>query len=153
MRYSDIYIEQKQLDNLFDTVEQLPADPEIRSNWAKYLCIRVSGFLETAISVILTEYTRKRAHPRVANRVSAELRFFTNPNMQKVLDLIGSFDLTWAAELERDCTGEIKEAIDSIYSIRNPIAHGESVGLTPASMAKYYKQAKALVSLVDQLCK
>jgi hypothetical protein len=151
MKYSNIYAAQAKLDNLFDQAKGLPADPEMRSHWAKYLCVLVSGYLETTISTILVNYLTRKAHPNIVNWISAELEGFINPNMTKTLDLVGHFNETWGAELERESL-ELKDSIDSIYALRNRIAHGEDTVLTMNRMLEYYKQAKKLVSIVDGLC-
>ena len=54
---------QRELDDLFDKVSSLNSDPEMQSHWAKYLCIRVSGFLEVAVSTIYKKYAKEKAHP------------------------------------------------------------------------------------------
>ena len=61
---------QQRLDNLFSKIEQLPLDDfELRSDWARYLCILVSGFLETGIREIYTEYAKNKASPYIVNYV------------------------------------------------------------------------------------
>lgn len=151
MRYSEIHTNQSKLDSLFASADKLPADPEIRSHWAKYLCVLASGFLETSIAAIYVRYAQNKAHPHIVNWLTSELEFFINPNMSKVLELTGRFNVSWAAELERNTQGSIKDAIDSIYANRNPIAHGESVELTMARMSQYYVQAKKLIRMIDEL--
>lgn len=47
------------LDDLFSRVNEFSGDLELQSHWARYLCVRVSGFIETSIRSILSEYARK----------------------------------------------------------------------------------------------
>ncbi len=44
------------LDYLFSRVNEFSEDLELQSHWARYLCVRVSGFIETSIRSILSEY-------------------------------------------------------------------------------------------------
>ena len=43
------------LDYLFSRVNEFSEDLELQSHWARYLCVRVSGFIETSIRSILSE--------------------------------------------------------------------------------------------------
>jgi hypothetical protein len=152
MKYPQIYISKNRLDNLFSQVSTFQVDEQILSHWAKYLCVLVSGFLETSISAIYVEYVSSRSHRNVSNFVEAELEYFTNPNMEKIIQLAGSFNTEWASALRSDTEGPIKEAIDSIRADRNQIAHGESIGLTIGTMKEYYKYAVKLVELIEKQC-
>lgn len=152
MRYSEIYIAQKKLDNLFALASSLPADPEIRSHWAKYLCVLVSGFLETAVAAIYVDFAQRKSHRHIVNYVSSEIEFFTNPNMSKIVELAGEFNPEWASELEETTGGEIKEAIDSVRSNRNQIAHGEYSGITIGTITRFYAQVTKLVIMIDKQC-
>ena len=69
------------LDHLFSRVETFTGDIELQSHWARYLCILVAGFIETSIRGILSEYSRSKATPQVANYAEHQLRFFQNPNI------------------------------------------------------------------------
>jgi hypothetical protein len=152
MKYSEIYKVQKKIDDLFKEAKNLPSDPEILSHWAKYLCVLISGFLETGIAAIYVQYAQDRSHKNVTNYVTSELDFFMNPSMEKILVLAGSFDKGWRKELENLVEGEMKEAIDSISSNRNQIAHGEDIGLTLGTISRYYVQARKLVKAIDEQC-
>jgi hypothetical protein len=60
------------LDALFEKVKEIQ-DMELKSEWAKYLCVLVSGYLEVSIREIHVEYARRRADENVTNYVSKTL--------------------------------------------------------------------------------
>jgi uncharacterized HAD superfamily protein len=145
---------QRELDDLFDKVSSLNSDPEMQSHWAKYLCIRVSGFLEVAVSTIYKKYAKDKAAPFVVNYVEKQLSSFQNPKMEKILNITRSFNPKWAEEIELKLSKntEIKDSIDSIVEVRNKIAHGENIGITYSKMKGYYKNALKLVNLLEEQC-
>ena len=120
----------QRLDNLFGQISVFSENPELQSQWARYLCVLVSGFLETSICAIYGEFARRTASPYVANFVKCELGSFQNPKMGKIIELTRAFNSKWANELESKTAGKLKEAVDSIVANRHQIAHGRDVGIT-----------------------
>ncbi|MCA6502877.1 MAG: hypothetical protein IM585_11650 [Pseudanabaena sp. M135S2SP2A07QC] len=145
---------QRELDDLFEKVSSLNSDPEMQSHWAKYLCVRVSGFLEVAVSTIYKKYAKNKASPFVVNYVERQLSSFQNPKMEKILNITRSFNPKWAEDIELELSKntEIKDSIDSIVEVRNKIAHGENIGITYSKMKGYYKNALKLVNLLEEQC-
>jgi len=145
---------QRELDDLFEKVSSLNSDPEMQSHWAKYLCVRVSGFLEVAVSTIYKKYAKNKASPFVVNYVERQLSSFQNPKMEKILNITRSFNPKWAEDIELELSKntEIKDSIDSIVEVRNKIAHGENIGITYSKMKGYYKNALILVNLLEEQC-
>jgi hypothetical protein len=148
---------QRQLDDLFEKVAILEADPEMQSHWARYLCVRVSGFLEIAISTIYKNYAKEKASPFVVNYVEKQLSNFQNPKMEKILNLTRSFNPEWAdlIELELKNNGELKDSIDSIVDLRNKISHGDNSNssLTYTRIKSYYENALKVIHLLEEQCK
>ena len=114
------------LDGLFDKVNEFAGDLELQSHWARYLCVRVSGFIEISVRAILVEYAKNRSDRSIANYVERQLNRFQNPNMERLVQLLQSFNPAWAAELKDATKGEPKDAIDSIRANRNRIAHAKT---------------------------
>ena len=140
------------LDDLFSRVNEFSEDLELQSHWARYLCVRVSGFIETSIRSILSEYARKTSAPPVANYVESRLSSFQSPNMERILQLLRSFNSTWYDQLKSSTEGEPKDAIDGIKANRDRIAHGGNVGITYTTISRYYQNALKVVELIEDQC-
>jgi hypothetical protein len=131
------------LDALFAKIGALPEDDlELRSHWARYLCVLASGYLEVATREILVEVARAQGAPVLVRFVAERLADFQNPKMEKILGLVGDFSLEWESELRARSEGEIKDAVDSIVDNRHKIAHGENVGISYAVIERYWVDAK-----------
>ena len=54
--------------------------------------------------------------------------------------------------MESFLVDEKKAAIDSVYGLRNSIAHGGSTGITYIRITNYYKSVKDVVSFAERMC-
>jgi len=142
----------QRLDNLFGQISVFSGNPELQSQWARYLCVLVSGFLEISICAIYGEFARRTASPYVANFVKYELGSFQNPKMGKILDLTRAFNPQWANQLEVATEGQLKDAVNSVVANRIQIAHGRDVGITYARIKGYYEDVIQVVNLIEGMC-
>jgi RiboL-PSP-HEPN len=142
------------LNSLFAKISSLPTDDlELRSHWARYLCVLVEGHVETAVRAIYDDYARRAAGAQpVVNYAAANLRRFQNPNMERILELTSRFSPEWAASLRAQTDGRLKDAVDSVVSLRNQIAHGQSVGVTYSRIKDYYEHVSEVLDLLDTQC-
>lgn len=143
----------QQLDALFSKVEAATGDDlELQSHWAKYLCVLISGFIETAVREILKEYAKNKSSSNVSNFVANRLNGFQNPNMQKILEIVGAFSPEWQAMLETETEGQPKHAIDSIVANRHRISHGQPSAISLAQIKEYYKGALQVIEHLEKIC-
>ena len=142
----------QRLDATFNRVKGIGRDSELQSDFARYLCVLVSGYIEQAVVELVLEHARGKGAPTLQRFVEQKTKRFTNANAARVQDLLGSFDPAWRRELEKFLDGEAKDAIDSIVSLRNTIAHGGSVGLTYLRINAYYQKAQHVIDQVAKLC-
>lgn len=138
------------LDATFQRVARLPNDDlEVRSDFARYLCVLVSGFVEKAVTVLASSYCRDRSQPPVAKYAGTQLGRLQNVNSERLAQVVGAFEGTWRDELIVFLGDDRKDALDSVLSLRNHIAHGESVGLTYARIQEYYRRVKDIVGFLE----
>lgn len=151
MKNRDVVRYQQRLDSLFEKIKDV-SDIELQSHWGRYLCVLVSGYLETSVRAIYSEYSSKRANANVANYVSSRLERFQSPKMGNILELTRAFSRQWAEELENATEGELKESVDSVVADRHNIAHGRDIGITYARIRKYYQNAIKVIELIEEQC-
>ena len=151
MSYTDAIQYERRLDSLFVRIKAV-SDEELQAHWARYLCILTSGYLETRLRAIFSEYAVMKAEEKVANFVENQLDQWRNPNMEAILQLTGAFSPEWRTRLERATEGELKDHVNSIIYNRHQIAHGNPVGITYGRIRDYYDSAKKVVSLIEKQC-
>jgi hypothetical protein len=138
----------KRLDNVFSRVPAAPLDIELQSDFSRYLCVLVSGFFENAIVALVLDFAQRRSSAEVAAFVESELRYWTNPNTEKICSLLGSFSPDWRKAAEAYLIDERKEGINSLVALRHKIAHGESVSTSLFQVKEYYKTILKVVDFV-----
>ena len=85
--------------------------------------------------------------------VERKTRRFANARIERIRGLLGDFDTEWRRELDESLVDEQRDAVDSIVSQRNIIAHGGSVELTYGRIRKYYEQAQGVIERVEEVCR
>lgn len=119
---------------------------ELQASLARYACVLASSYLEAAFRELLTHYTRQRAHPSVARYIDSTLGLFRDPNMEKILQLLGRLDPEYRRLLESLASSKLKDSVDSICANRNNIAHGRRSGISLGQVRNYYDDARTVVS-------
>jgi hypothetical protein len=145
----------KQLDATFERIKQLSvssSDLEIQSDFARYLCILVSGYLEKALVEVVLEHARRNGGTTLQRFVEMRTRQFANPNCQRILELTGSFDADWRTDLESFLKDDVKDAIDSVVALRNRIAHGTPVSITYQRVRDYYVRVQVAIDHIVGIC-
>jgi hypothetical protein len=146
---------QSRLDATFKRGSELSihvSDLETQSDFARYLCVLVAGFLEKAIAELVLEHSRKTGAPTLQSFVEANTKRFTNANSQKIADLLGSFSPDWRLKMKSILTDEFKDAVDSVIGLRHLIAHGGSAGVTYGRMNEYYLRIQLVIDEIADLC-
>ena len=142
----------RRLDYLFDQVKEFTDNSELQAQWSRYLCILVAGFIEKSLQEILRKYTNDKAAPKVVNYVYSRLKRFTNPNMEGIRTLLGAFQAEWRLKTETIAEREMKDAVNSVMALRNPIAHGENTGISYVTIKEYYQSILKLVKHIEDIC-
>jgi hypothetical protein len=139
------------LDAAFSRAPSSSSDIELQADFAKYLCILVSGFLENSIVALILDYVQRRSALEVTAFVEAQLDYWTNPNTDKICSLLGSFSTDWRKQSEGFLVDERKAAVNSLVALRHKIAHGDSVGTSMSQVKQYYSTAQKVIGFVTEL--
>jgi hypothetical protein len=149
---AEIERQKRILDATFKRASKLGGDAELLSDFARYLCVLVAGFLEQSVIEIALQHARTHSQPSVQRHVEGGLRRFTSAKAERIIQLLGSFDSDWREDLEGHLVDEYKAAVDSIIALRHTIAHGRSAGVTMVSVKDYYERVKVVVDHAADLC-
>lgn len=119
---------------------------ELQASLARYACVLTSSYLEAAFRELVAQYIHTRANEAVCRYVDSTLGVFRDPNMEKILQLVGRFDPEYRESLEAEAGGRLKDSVDSISANRNNIVHGRRSGISLGQVRSYYDDARAVVS-------
>jgi RiboL-PSP-HEPN len=142
----------QKLDATFARIKSAQPEPELLSDFARYLCVLVSGFIENSVAELLLEHTRRNSKATVEKYVAWSLERLTNLNCEKISQQLGRFNSDWQTSFKQFATEEIKTAIDSVSATRNSIAHGDLVSITYHRISDYYMRIKPAIEHIANLC-
>jgi hypothetical protein len=150
---AEVERQKQKLDATFSRASKLPLDDaELLSDFARYLCVLVAGFLEQSVIELTLEHVRNHSQASVQGYAESRLRQFTTANAQRITDLMGTFDAGWRSDLDGYLVDERKAAVDSVVALRHNIAHGRFVGVTMTTIKEYYPRVKHVVDHIADLC-
>src|SRR5438132_12221520 len=139
------------LDATFNRAPAPTADLELQADFAKYLCVLVSGFFENALVALILDYVERRSAPEVMSFVERQLGPWTNPKSEKVIDLLGAFAPTWRDDLSAYLIDQRKDSVNSLVALRHKVAHGEPVGRSMSQVRQHYKAINEVIEHVADL--
>lgn len=149
---AEIKREKGKIDELFQLAINVD-DVEVQSHLSKYLCILVAGFLENSLKIMIEEYISiNDTHPNINKFVKEKIKNITNLNSKKIGDLLASFSEDWKTSYKETVEEEEKDAISSVYTNRNNIAHGNDVDISINRMEGYYTQIWNAIQKIHSNC-
>lgn len=130
-----------------------PAEPDDQADWAKYLSVLVSGYLEQALKEILLEFAGRQNAVRLQSYITGTWPESRNMKPSNIKDILSHFDTRWAREFEEwlEAGDQYKSEISSLVSSRNDIAHGKEANTTGVTLRSTRKRLNITLELVDFL--
>ena len=144
--------QEKKLDSLFETVQNVE-DEEQRALLSKFLCVRASGFVESSVRNLVSEFTNGTSPAQIQSYVNKEIKYVTNLKFSKLVEVLNDFDPNWAAQFQASVSDEQKAALNAVVSNRNNIAHGENDTISYLQMVAYYQGIKEVVRILKGIIK
>jgi len=121
-------------------------DLELASDLARYLCIRVSGYLEQSTGVILKDFCEKNSWGAVQSFAHSWLDRSPNLSVDALVRLVGRFDAGLSRELEKFlAVNERGGRLNSLIGIRNDVSHGRNQGISRGQAWSYFETAEEIV--------
>ncbi len=152
----DIQAFQNRIENLFSKHSSI-TDMEVQSNWAKYLCVLVSGYIEESLRILFYEYAKNHSNPQIRRYIDLHIRRITNCKNSRILEVLNHFSDDWVRNYNdkiasrETSTNQIKDSIDSIIDNRHQIAHGRNVGISFVTVKSYYDSVKVAIDVLHEV--
>lgn len=150
----EVDLRKRRLDAIFARAAALGSNAqaeELQADYARHICVLVSGFVEKAVAEIIVEHAKSRSAAQVRAYVESTLRRLTNVDRDRLLNLVGHFDASWRAQMEAFIVDERSAAINSIVGLRNDIAHGGGSSLSLNQVEKYWRSIQEIVDKLADL--
>jgi hypothetical protein len=141
------------LDRSLDRIAALVAHPtpnepgQVTQALARFLVVRTCGHLEKTVQECFRAYVENKSFGRVRLFSKSWLSRINNPEPERLLELVGRFDVALQADLRalfEVNDFELKREISMLINKRNLIAHGESEGIGSRKALDLLEHAKLL---------
>lgn len=145
-------IQERRIDDLITTMDAMQ-DDELKSHFAKYVCIKVSGYLENVVKTLVSKYIEKSCPSAIQTFVKNKMRNTTNLSTDKMLLFLENFDKNWRDKFEDEISEKASSSLNSIIANRNQIAHGGQDNISPRTIKEYYSDLKDVVKILQNTIK
>ncbi|WP_245871278.1 HEPN domain-containing protein [Asanoa hainanensis] len=137
----------KELEELYIRADPRSVDdPELAADLGQYLCLRVSGYLEQAVAVILRDYCSKNSWGFAQQFAHSWIDRMPNLNADALTKMVRRFNGVWAERLDGFLAEEERRtSLNSLVGIRNGVAHGKQQGLSRKRAWEYFEVVEAIV--------
>lgn len=133
----------KRIDRLIEQYADLPEEGDIRSHWARYVCVLISGLLETAVEEMCSDYAGARGHQSLAHFVGKSVSWNNQASVEVICKTLGRFRGEWHAWAYDVMTDAERSAINSVVHLRHGIAHGRNNSVQWVLLvSEYYPNVK-----------
>lgn len=131
--------------------EKQPDNPEEQADWAKYICVLVSGFIEQAVKEILLEFAQRHEVNRLQSYIEGTWPESRNMKTSNIKEILTHFDQTWGARFDEWLKNkdQYKSEINSLIASRNDIAHGKEANTTNVTLRSTKNRLKIALELVE----
>lgn len=151
MRYK-LENQEKKLDELLASIDSVQ-DDELKAHLSKYFCVRISGYLENVIKILVAIYIEKGCPQPVSNFVLQDIKGLTNLSEEKLLKFLSKFSGDWGEKFQEKISEKQLESLNSIISNRNSIAHGQQDNISYKMIGQYYIDLKEIVRALKDIIK
>mgnify|MGYP000863797183 CR=1 FL=1 len=135
------------VQNAFDRYGELPIGSQVQSDFSRYLCVLVAGYMEQAVQELALAWCRSQSSPSVQRFAGRQLSRLQNLNPAKLAQTVGSFSADWQEELETDLADELV-ALGTVVANRHLIAHGGTVGVSFVRISESFVMVQDIVDFL-----
>jgi len=144
--------QERKLDELLKNIDTV-TDDELKAHLSKYFCVRISGYLENVLKILVANYSEGSSPRPVSNYLQNDLKNVTNLSEEKMQRLLNKFSEDWCINFTDKVTEQQLQSLNSIISNRNSIAHGQQDNISYKVIGQYYADLKEIVKILRDTIK
>ena len=134
----------QRIDRLIGQYDDLPEEGDVRSHWARYVCVVVSGLLETAVEEMCSDYASAHGHQSLAHFVGKSVSWNNQASVDVICKTFGRFRGDWHDKAYNVMTEAERSSISSVVNLRHGIAHGRNNNVQWVLLVtEYYPNVKS----------
>ncbi|WP_147335682.1 HEPN domain-containing protein [Pseudotabrizicola alkalilacus] len=127
------------------------ADLPLQHVFSSHLVLAGAGHVEQSVIFILSEYGRVNGNAIVKRFIEKTVARNNSLDCDKVKKILDHFHLDWWSAVEVATTGPERDAVDSLKTLRDQVAHGKRNGTGFSVVQGYYLNSKRFVRAVSSV--
>lgn len=134
----------QRIDHLSSQLSKASGDVDItlQTVFANHMVLAASGLIEQTVIGVLGEYGRRNGNLPLSRYLEKTAGRLNSLNCEKIENLLSHFDRSWWPRIVDETTLQDREAVNSLKTIRDQIAHGKPNGTGMVTVSGYYTGAK-----------
>lgn len=134
-----------EFDRYHAAISYIPTGQErIQDDLRRYLCLRSAGFLEQLVFQCVTVYLESKTGGPTLNFAKSFFSYAPNLNAESLSKLLARFGDDHKVRFETFLSPTLRESLNDLASLRNPIAHGEVTGGQKLDPERYRRLCKSI---------
>lgn len=93
--------QERKLDDLLKNIETV-TDDELKAHLSKYFCVRISGYLENVLKILVANYSEGSSPRAVSNYLQNHLKSVTNLSEDKMQKVLNKFSEDWSTNFPKE---------------------------------------------------
>jgi hypothetical protein len=127
------------------------ADIKLQTVFSSHLTTLASGHVEISVRAILGEYARIRSNEQLRKFVQRTVLWENSLNIEKIEKILDRFDSDWVKKLAAKISLEEKEAVNSLKTLRDDIAHGKHNGTGYIVVKRYFSESVQFINKLEKI--
>lgn len=134
-----------EFERYHSAIGYIPIDQtRIQDDLRRYLCLRCAGFLERLVHECVLRYLEEKSSGPALEFAKSFYRTTPNLNAESFAKLMARFGDDHAARFGVFLTVTLRDSLNDLSAIRNPIAHGDTAGGQKLDPERYRRLCKAV---------
>jgi hypothetical protein len=135
-------------------VAQASGDPEVQAFFARYIVVFAAGIYEDCIEHLFVEFAKKNGNSNIALFFSKMLdAHFRNPHYNNLKGFLNCLNPNYGDQLDQMLVGTpgSKEALTSVITNKNEVAHGKPCTATLRDAEEYHTKALSVFDALENI--
>jgi RiboL-PSP-HEPN len=143
----DIFALERRLDYLIAKMDDT-TELYMQAHNGRYLAMLTAGYLEKSVQSAILEFTKKRSSLEVTRFVEKQIAWESSVNRSKLRGIRERFGDGIFERIDGIVDEETRNAVDSIKSLRDQLAHGDDNGTGYGTVKRYHAGVRQYVRAV-----
>lgn len=127
-------------------------DEKMLSMLSSYLCVLISGIYEDSVEYLFQQRAGKNGDTELSSLIQYLIdKQFRNPFYASIKDLVENLNPSFAVAIHNKAGMRGIEAINSIVTNKNNLAHGKYAEATFNDVKQYHESAKCIIEELERL--